>query len=149
MLESKPAGVEEGSASTDFVREPAFPLGGMQVSPSSRELLVDGGILMLQPRIMQVLVALAQRRGEVVSRDELVHLCWGGRAVSEDAINRCIQAIRRIAKEHGGFAVKTIARVGYRLVETSPPLDSGLVTLAGALPGRGRLRRRRFGETGP
>lgn len=111
----------------DLVREPAFPLAGMLVSPSSRELFVVGTAVSLQPRVMQVLVALARRRGAVVSRDELISACWGGRAVGEDAINRCIQAIRRIAESHGGFAVQTIARVGYRLAETAPAAEAGQV----------------------
>lgn len=118
---------EAGQAFIDVGREPAFPLGGMQVSPSSGELLVGGTAVTLQPRIMQVLVALARRRGEVVTRDDLILACWGGRAVSEDAINRCVQAIRRIAETHGGFAIRTVARVGYRLTETAPTTDRAQV----------------------
>lgn len=118
---------ETGQAIIDLVREPPFRLAGMLVSPSSRELHVVGASVTLQPRIMQVLVALARRRGEVVSRDELILTCWGGRAIGEDAINRCIQAIRRIAEVQGGFAVQTIARVGYRLAEAAPHADDGQV----------------------
>lgn len=111
---------ESRQAFIDLVREPRFSLAGMQVSPPSRELLVGDAAVILQPRIMQVLIALARRRGDVVSRDDLILACWGGRAVGEDAINRCIQAIRRLAETHGGFAVQTVARVGYRLTETAP-----------------------------
>ena len=121
-------GSEAGQAFIDLVREPVFPLAGMQVSPPSRELLVGGTAVMLQPRIMQVLIALARRRGEVVSRDDLILACWGGRAVGEDAINRCIQAVRRLAETHGGFAVQTIARVGYRLTETASAADGNRVS---------------------
>ncbi len=39
--------------------------------------------------------------------------------MGEDAINRCIGAIRRLGEAHGGFSVETVARVGYRLSETS------------------------------
>jgi len=69
---------------------------------------------------MQVLVALNRRRGDVVSRDELILSCWGGRAVGDDAINRCIARIRRLSETHGGFSVETIPRVGYRLNEAPP-----------------------------
>ncbi|UTP38031.1 AAA family ATPase [Phenylobacterium sp. LH3H17] len=103
----------------DLSREPAFALAGLDVAPASRELISPTGSELLQPRIMQVLVALARRRGQVVSRDDLTDACWGGRAVGEDAINRCIQAIRRLAEAHGGFEVQTIPRVGYRLTETT------------------------------
>jgi DNA-binding winged helix-turn-helix (wHTH) protein len=75
----------------------------------------------LQPRIMQVLVALAERRGEVVSHDELMARCWGGFAVSDDAIHRCIGRLRRLAEAHGGFRLETVPRVGYQLVEIQAP----------------------------
>lgn len=66
---------------------------------------------------MQVLVELARRRGRVVSRQDLIDTCWGGRIVGDEAVNRCIAAIRRLAETFGGFSVTTIARVGYRLDE--------------------------------
>jgi len=40
--------------------------------------------------------------------------------VGEDAVNRCIARIRRLAESHGGFAIETIPRVGYRLAEHAP-----------------------------
>ena len=143
MLREVLTRIEDGAVSIDLAREAPFALANLHVAPSSRELLNGGGAVMLQPRIMQVLVALARRRGEVVSRDELIHSCWSGRTVGEDAINRCIQAIRRVAAQQGGFTVQTVARVGYRLVETeaepaaspspsdSPPREEGLTTPPG------------------
>ena len=80
---------------------------------------------------MQVLVALAQRCGSVVSRGDLMTECWGGRAVGDDAINRCIQALRRLAQARGGFSIRTVKGLGYRLDDTpkvSPPSEA--VTLA-------------------
>jgi len=102
----------------DLAREPAFPLGNLSVRPASREVLNGQQVEALEPRVMQVLVLLARRRGEVVSRDELVTSCWDGRVVGDDAVNRCIGRIRRLSESHGGFEVETIARVGYRLNET-------------------------------
>jgi len=67
---------------------------------------------------MQVLVALARERGEIVSRDDLIASCWAGRIVGEDAINRCTFRLRRLAQGVGGFELETIPRVGYRLTET-------------------------------
>lgn len=105
----------------DLAHEAGFALGGHDMRPSTREVVVGGRPLVLEPRVMQVLVALARRRGQVVSRDDLILTCWGGRAVSEDAVSRCIQAIRRLAEAHGGFTVITVTRVGYRLDEAVAP----------------------------
>src|SRR4029078_5097804 len=112
----------------DLAREAAFTLGVLEIRPATREAVAGETAEFLEPRVMQVLVALARRRGEVVSRDELILSCWGGRAVGDDAINRCIARIRRFSESHGGFSLETIARVGYRLSEASPSAVPAEVT---------------------
>ena len=114
------------AARIDIAREGDFALGSAQVSPSTREILIAGERQTLQPRVMQVLIALARRKGEVVSRDELVMSCWEGLSVSEDSINRCIGQLRRLSEEGDGgiFAIETIARVGYRLTAGAPAAAS-------------------------
>lgn len=116
-----------------LANEPDFHLGGLQVSPGRRQIVAGAVAETLQPRVMQVFVALAGRRGDVVSRDELMARCWGGFAVSDDAIHRCIARLRRLAESHGGFSLETIPRVGYRLVESRPPARTHLHTLFAAL----------------
>jgi TolB-like protein/DNA-binding winged helix-turn-helix (wHTH) protein/tetratricopeptide (TPR) repeat protein len=112
-------------ASIDLAHEADFRLGNLDVHPSVREIVSAKGNELLEPRVMQVLVALARRRGRIVSRDDLIRDCWEGRIVGEDALNRCIGRIRRIAEAGGGFALETVPRVGYRLLETAavPPAD--------------------------
>src|SRR5687768_8965767 len=101
----------------ELASEPPFVVGGLEVRPATLEVVAPSGREQLEPRIMQVLVALARKRGEVVSRDELIELCWGGRIVGEHAINRCISRLHKLARAHGGFALETVPRVGVRLVE--------------------------------
>lgn len=119
----------------DLARAPPFELGAMSVRPAVREIAVGDQRTVLEPRVMQVLVALAERREEVVSRDALTSLCWGGRAVGEDAITRCIAAIRRLAD--GCFTVETIPRVGYRLAVSDAPvleIDEAPAPILAVLP---------------
>ena len=99
--------------------EPPFVLGGMTVRPATREVAGGGDVELLEPRVMQVLVALARRRGQVVSRGDLIAICWGGVAVSDDAINRCIQMLRRLGEMRGAFSILTVRGVGFRLDEDS------------------------------
>jgi TolB-like protein/DNA-binding winged helix-turn-helix (wHTH) protein len=106
--------------SVDLANEPDFRLGNLQVRPSSREIVGEREREVLEPRVMQVMVTLARRRGQVVSRDHLIKECWRGRVVGEDAINRCIAKVRRLSEIHAGFAIETITRVGYRLTEDAP-----------------------------
>jgi predicted ATPase/DNA-binding winged helix-turn-helix (wHTH) protein len=118
----------------DLALEERFWLADLEVRPPTREVVSGRRSRALEPRIMQVLVVLARRRGEVVSRDQLIELCWEGRSVGDDAIARCIAAIRRLAETYGGFSVQTVARVGYRLSEISPPAVQPLGDRS-ALPG--------------
>ena len=113
----------------DLAREPAFRLGAAEVRPATREIVKGERREVLEPRVMQVLVALARGMGQVVSRSDLIQACWGGRVVGEDSINRCIAAIRRLGQAFGGFDLETIPRVGYRL------------TASASAPGAGRRRR--------
>lgn len=107
----------------DLAREASFSLGGVEVRPAAREILLEGVPETVEPQVMKVLVVLSRHRGEVMSRDELTHLCWDGRIVGEDAINRCLAKVRRITERMEGIAIETIPRVGYRLdeVHTDPP----------------------------
>lgn len=118
----------------DLAEEADFAIGPIQVRPSLREVSCDGRALGVEPRAMQVLVALAQSAGNVVSRDALVARCWGGRIVGDDAINRAVAKARTLADlaQPPAFEIEAIARVGYRLKALDRPLS------ATVLPPRGR-----------
>lgn len=116
----------------------------------SRMLCLEGaeGPVRLQPRVMGVLVALASAAGKVVTRDELIRSVWGGRVVSDDAVNRCIVELRRALGDGGqGSVIETIPKVGYRLtlpvtvvgaelVEAQAAPDATRVAAADGWPGR-------------
>jgi DNA-binding winged helix-turn-helix (wHTH) protein len=125
---SSPERIEPAVASPPIrlAREPDFRLGALTIRPSLCEVLARGGRQRLQPRVMQVLVALARMEDRAVTRDALIDSCWGGRIVGEDAINRCIGRLRRLARTDGGFSIETVARVGYRLnaAEGAAPLPA-------------------------
>jgi DNA-binding winged helix-turn-helix (wHTH) protein len=100
----------------DLAHARPFRLGATEVRPAARELLRGGQRETLEPLVMQVLVALANARGEILSRDDLIDACWGGRAITDDAINRVMSRLRALARAFGGFEIETITKVGYRLI---------------------------------
>ena len=101
----------------DLAREADFRLGPLAIRPSRREVEGLGVRETLQPRVMQVLVALARSASAVVSHDELIRRCWKGLTVSEDAVRRCIAELRKLASRwpEPPFEIETIGGVGYRL----------------------------------
>src|SRR3954466_1070589 len=96
-----------------------FDLGGLRVSPARRQVSMNGDCRELEPKFVQVLIALASASPAVVSRDKLVQQCWDGRVVGDDALNRCILALRHLSQEFAPepFKIETVPRIGHRLVE--------------------------------
>src|SRR5205823_13353373 len=105
-LAKPPAGAEPIRLSD----ESDFLIGDLHVRPSLREVRWNGQKEQLEPRVMQVLVALARAAGAVVSREELIERCWEGRIVGEAAINRCISNLRELSETGGNasFRIETI-----------------------------------------
>jgi len=99
-----------------LAHQAAFSLGRLNVRPPTCEVEWPSGREVLQPRVMQVLVMLARASGAVVSRDDLIATCWGGRVVGDDAITLVMMKLRKLAERiGGGFVLETVPRVGYRL----------------------------------
>lgn len=102
----------------ELAAEPVFELGGVSIDPVSREATFGGLRERLQPQNLKVLVLLARRKGQVVTRDDIVECCWDARFVGDDVVNRSISTLRQFARRAGGFDIETVPRAGYRLVET-------------------------------
>jgi len=99
-----------------------FSLGEALVRPSQRRIEGPAQTIRIEPRVMQVLVALYNAKGAVVSRDALIEQCWGGVFVSDDSLNRAIGQVRQALRRAGveGETVETIPRAGYHLTVGGP-----------------------------
>ncbi|HEX4846908.1 MAG TPA: winged helix-turn-helix domain-containing protein, partial [Novosphingobium sp.] len=99
---------------------PPFTIGELQVEPATRRVLyLDGESETLEPRVMETFVALYRAGGAVMSRDDLLAACWRGTVVGEDAIQRVIQRLRKVAGRSHAFSIETITKAGYRLIPTA------------------------------
>lgn len=102
---------------------PDFSVGSLAIAPARRAICGPAGEVMTEPLVMQLLVALAEGDGRVVTRDRLVARCWGGVFVADESVNRAISQLRQVLARAGEpEAVETIPRTGYRL----RPFVSGL-----------------------
>jgi DNA-binding winged helix-turn-helix (wHTH) protein/pimeloyl-ACP methyl ester carboxylesterase len=70
----------------------------------------------LEPQVFDLLTLLVKRRGELVSRDEIIEAIWCGRIVSEAAISSRINAVRRAIGDDGAAQalLRTVPRRGFR-----------------------------------
>ena len=121
-----------------------FQTGAWRVEPSRcvLERGRDGTEVRVEPRVMDLLVALASRRGEVVSKDELVRGVWQGRFVSDGAVSVAIFELRRALGDDARQPeyVETIPRRGYRWLPDvrvdTEPAAAGTPRATTALPRR-------------
>ena len=110
----------------DLSKARSFAIGPLYVEPSLRTVSAGDRTESLEPRVMRVLVALADASGAVLSRDDLIALCWDGQIVGDNAINRVISRLRAVLHELVGEQVRleTITKVGFRLVADDMPPPS-------------------------
>lgn len=93
----------------------SFQLGQFHIVPARCELSCSGAVTRLEPKVMAVLVTLAQHPGVTISREKLLDAVWGGRAVTDDAVTRCISALRRAFGEGKGVEIRSLPKIGYLL----------------------------------
>jgi DNA-binding winged helix-turn-helix (wHTH) protein len=71
-----------------------FRIGEWDVFPARGELRRGEQIEKPEPKVLAVLLSLAMRDGDVVTKDQLVDEVWDGRATADDPIIRCIFQLR-------------------------------------------------------
>src|SRR5262244_1226156 len=83
------------------------------------ELRRDGQPVRLHRHALAILCALAEAKGEIVSKDELMARLWPGRIVEEGNLHVHVSALRKALDEHenGHSFVVTVPGRGYRLAE--------------------------------
>jgi DNA-binding winged helix-turn-helix (wHTH) protein len=83
-----------------------------------RELRLGSTLIDLEPQVFDLLEYVVRNRARVVSRDDLITSVWGGRIVSESALNTRINAARNAIGDSGAEQrlIKTLPRKGIRFV---------------------------------
>src|SRR6516162_9414153 len=81
------------------------------------ELRRDGQPVRIHRRALGILCALAEAKGEIVSKDELMERLWPGRIVEEGNLHVQVSGLRKALDEHGkGHSyIVTVPGRGYRL----------------------------------
>ncbi|WDM75665.1 winged helix-turn-helix domain-containing protein [Xanthomonas cucurbitae] len=97
---------------------PRFRLGALQVEPERLVVIDDGQTIALEPRMMEVLVALAERAGEVVSAEQLLIEVWHGSFYGDNPVHKTIAQLRRKLGDDSRQprVIETIRKRGYRLL---------------------------------
>jgi predicted ATPase/DNA-binding winged helix-turn-helix (wHTH) protein len=87
--------------------------GRFQVLPDRREVLADGKPVKLGGRAFDVLLALIEARGSVVSKNELMARVWSDRIIEDNSLESQISALRA-ALGAGRGLIRTVSGRGYQ-----------------------------------
>jgi non-specific serine/threonine protein kinase len=100
-----------------------YRFGPFELQPDQRRLLKDGVAIPLRPRAFDLLVALVDRAGHLVTKDELLDQVWRKTVVEEAALHVQVSALRKVV---GSDAISTVSRRGYQF--TLPVIKGGAET---------------------
>lgn len=94
-----------------------FRIGECLIEPRQNRIVRGDTEVRLEPRVMDVLVCLAERAGEVVSRETLNQQVWGSIVVTDQAVTNCISELRHHLGDDraANRVIETIPKRGYRL----------------------------------
>src|SRR5437667_10603799 len=88
-----------------------YRFGPLGRQPDNRRLLKDGARISLRPRAFDLLLALVDRAGHLVTKDELLDQVWPKMVVEEAALHVQVSALRKVV---GSDAITTVSGRGYQ-----------------------------------
>jgi len=117
--------LEEKALSASALLSSRRRFGSLELDATSGELYNHGNKVSLPPKSLQVLKALLERPGEVVTRSQLRSRLWTADTFVEfdDSLNHAVKKLRQAlgdSAEDPQF-IETLPRYGYRLVASVIP----------------------------
>jgi TolB-like protein/DNA-binding winged helix-turn-helix (wHTH) protein len=103
-----------------------FRVGPWLVQPSLNTISQNGRSNRVEPKMMGVLVCLAEHTGEVVPREKLLQVVWPETFVSDDVLKRSISELRHVFGDsaHEARIIETVPKRGYRLLVNVTPANA-------------------------
>ncbi|MFN7783939.1 MAG: winged helix-turn-helix domain-containing protein [Lysobacterales bacterium] len=105
-----------------------FHLGDLCVEPQRLRVLREAHVITLEPRQMEVLVALCEQAGEVISAEQLLIDVWRGSFYGDNPVHKCIAQLRQRLGDDSRHPryIETIRKRGYRLLSEVALPEGGL-----------------------
>lgn len=95
-----------------------YEFGPFRLDPQERLLWREGNLVWLTPKAFDTLLALLEKSGQVLSKDELMERVWPNTYVEEANLAQNISTLRKVLGEQtdGIKHIETLPRRGYRFV---------------------------------
>ncbi|MEO1242041.1 MAG: winged helix-turn-helix domain-containing protein [Pseudomonadota bacterium] len=94
-----------------------YQLGAATVDSAARTIIINGESRRLSLKSANVLAALVEASGDVVSRDQLIARVWPDVCVGEEVLTQAIAELRRAFEDNPRTPqfIATVPKTGYRL----------------------------------
>jgi DNA-binding winged helix-turn-helix (wHTH) protein/TolB-like protein/Tfp pilus assembly protein PilF len=99
-------------------RPPSYVFEPFRLDAGEKILFQQGQPVPLTPKAVETLLALVERHGHLVTKDELLRIVWPDTFVEENNLAQNISILRRVLGEGAGGRpfIETIPKRGYRFV---------------------------------
>jgi DNA-binding winged helix-turn-helix (wHTH) protein len=100
------------------MKQGTFSFGGWQVARASNTIEQGEVRHQLEPKVMNVLVALCSDPGTVLSAEELLSRCWGNTFPGDNQVHKTITQLRKLLGDSASAPtyIETIRKRGYRAI---------------------------------
>ena len=115
-----------------------YEFGPFQLDPPERLLLCDGQPVSLTPKAFDLLLALVDRSGHLVEKEELLKIVWPGAFVEEGNLAVTISQLRKALNDDRGQHryIETVSKRGYRFVAEVKRRDDSALVISSAAPAK-------------
>jgi DNA-binding winged helix-turn-helix (wHTH) protein/TolB-like protein/Tfp pilus assembly protein PilF len=112
----------------------AYEFNQFRVELQRRRVLQEGQVIPVTPKVFDTLVLLIERRGEVVTKDEMLASLWPDAVVEENNLGQVISKLRQALGEVPGdnAYIATMPGRGYRFVAETRVVEERLNDQAAA-----------------
>lgn len=112
-------------------------IGASRVNFANLVIEGESGRISVEPKVLEVLKALIDANGDVVTREDLIDQVWGVGFGGDESLSRAISLLRKSFGDTRGNQqhIQTISKRGYRLIATvavispTPKSNNGLAIL--------------------
>ncbi len=114
-----------------------YRFGTAEYDESRRELRVDGSIVELEPKPLEMLAFLLAHTGQPVSRRQLLDAVWRRRPAVDNVVGNTVMKLRRALGPDNARRIVTLPRIGLRIDEPveriaiAPPSPGSLTLTPG------------------
>jgi len=104
-----------------------YQIGDWHVEPDANRLTRDDRRTEIEPQVMDLLMLLAARPGEVLAKAEIAEAVWGGVSVNDDALTRTVWKLRQALGDDAKapIFIETVPKRGYRLIADVAVIGGG------------------------